>query len=632
MLVKNLVTGEIIETSGVGITHTTTLPKIVDPWKPPAALQVMETKILEENEDSTLKEIRRETMILAPNHKYSRVTFKTGVDKFDKWKQFHHSESEAPVTMWRWQHTPGSVVTRDIFECLDGLDGRQWIYFEDPNPERGKPAFDTEHPGIYPVPPCPESLDFIGSAFPAPPSGSLPSFKDKTPHYEHETPPTCPRPRAHAMELSKEACIFMHGGMCPGRRCNMHGVVPVKDTPFFASPMPKVDEGVGKKIVYFDPNGSMFDARKTESDSKSYFNTNRCYSRTFEHDWKRAKGTKRFAKYISITDQHVRAGEKSITEVEKEIKAIFKRNYKMILSVFQYYTANSTGMTGYGTGSFCIHQNAFMGFLKKLRGDEDGETGDDDQFQMLVRIFLTVNLVEDKSAKMEKFNLNSCLMKHEWIEALCRISGALYGSKDIAQPGASLSGCVQYMIDKMRNNLPEEATEDDDWYRTNRLYTFGVDAVLEKYKNLIYAIHVVYPVSNHKMRSKKAELKLELFGLDDFERLLTDSGMYQSGIMRNDAKAAFLKGRMQVTDEVVHRQKDSSLSLVDFYEVLARLGDYATNGGGVTPTRHLKGNCAANLEGILKKLLSGLAVFWGGELRCVCHGHAWDTKKFADLK
>jgi hypothetical protein len=64
MLVKNLVTGELIETSGVGITHTTSLPKIVDPWKPPAALQVMETKVLEEKQDSILKEIRRETMIL----------------------------------------------------------------------------------------------------------------------------------------------------------------------------------------------------------------------------------------------------------------------------------------------------------------------------------------------------------------------------------------------------------------------------------------------------------------------------------------------------------------------------------------------------------------------------------------
>jgi len=184
MMVKNLVTGEIIETSGVGITHTTTLPKIIDPWKPPAALQVMETEVLEDDPKGMLKEVRKETMILAPNHKHSRITFKTGVDKFDRWKQFHHSESEAPVTMWRWQHTPGSIVTRDIFECLDGLDGRQWIYFENPNPEKGKPAFETQHPGVYPTPPAPESLDFIGSSFPAPPSGHLPSFKDKTPHYE----------------------------------------------------------------------------------------------------------------------------------------------------------------------------------------------------------------------------------------------------------------------------------------------------------------------------------------------------------------------------------------------------------------------------------------------------------------
>jgi hypothetical protein len=85
----------------------------------------------------------------------------------------------------------------------------------------------------------------------------------------------------------------MHGGKCPGRTCNMHGVVPIKDTPFYASPMPKSDEGADKTIIYFDPNGSMFNERKNECDSKDFINTKRCYSRTFEHDWKRASGTKR---------------------------------------------------------------------------------------------------------------------------------------------------------------------------------------------------------------------------------------------------------------------------------------------------------------------------------------------------
>jgi len=156
--------------------------------------------------------------------------------------------------------------------------------------------------------------------------------------------------------------------------------------------------------------------------------------------------------------------------VEKEIRMIIKRNYKTILSVFQFYTINSPGMTGYGSGSFCIHQNAFMSFLKKIRGDSDMDGGDDDQFQMLVRIFLTVNLVEDKKAKTEKFNLNSCLMKHEWIEALCRISGALYSSKDTTDASSSLPYCVQMILDNMQKNMPEEALEDDDWYRSNRLY------------------------------------------------------------------------------------------------------------------------------------------------------------------
>ncbi|GMH74688.1 hypothetical protein TL16_g06530 [Triparma laevis f. inornata] len=598
--VRNAANNELVETTGVGITHTTRLPSVVDPWKPQAVLQVMETTI-DPNPDSMLRLINKETLVLPPNHKYSRITFKTAIDKFGRKKQFNHSELPAPVTMYRWEHTPGSVVTQQLFECVDGLDRRQYIYFKNPNGlgMYREPAFDTEHPGVYPDPPIPDSIVYIGSRFPAPPSGLLPDYDTEVPHYKHNNPPAAPRPAGHAIAVCRECCTFVHAGKCPGKSCKLHGTLPVKDAPWYCKAPIEKEKEMEEEIILFDPNGSIFNDRKKNSDSKSFFNTNRV----------------------------IKNGEITIENALKEVKTLMKKNTKLILYSFQYYCIMSPGMGGYGSGSTNIHNNAYMKFLNQLQNNQ--EKVDDDRFQELVRTFLTVNLVEDKKDASAKFNQVNSLLKQEWIEVIARVAVILNHAYD--KKFTTVTACISFVFDLMRANMPPEAIEDDDVYRRTRLYTFAVNDVLEKYKSLLYACHVVYPVSNHKMRTKKAELKLELFGLDDWDRLMSDSQMYQNGLNRSDSKAAFMKARMQVTDEIVHRQKDTSLNLTDFYEALCRSADYWSVDGGMASGGYF-GSSAENLEKFLKKLLEGLAIAWKGELTCQCHGHAWDQKKFASLK
>ena len=248
----------------------------------------------------------------------------------------------------------------------------------------------------------------------------------------------------------------------------------------------------------------------------------------------------------------------TIEQVMLELKREMKKNVKLILTTFEYYSIMSPGMGGYGSGSTCIHQNAYMKFLNQVQGEEDRVN--DDRYQELVRTFMLVNLVEDKKDKSNKFNQSNSLLKQEWIELLTRVAVVLDRARARDEDSKrSVMDCIITLFEMMRSNLPKEAVEDNDKYRRERLYTFGVNDVLEKFKSLLYATHVVYPVSNHKMRTKKPELKLELFGLDDWERLMSDSQMYQNGLYRTDAKAAFLKARMLVKDEIVHRQKDTSL-------------------------------------------------------------------------
>jgi hypothetical protein len=105
------------------------------------------------------------------------------------------------------------------------------------------------------------------------------------------------------------------------------------------------------------------------------------------------------------------------------IVVVHVHRYRLIDHVFEYYCIAGSGMSGYGSGSMSIHQNPFMSFLKEL-GNADPSISEhieeDAVFQELVRIFLTVNLEEDKTAVTHKHNHNSAIMKHEWVETLCR--------------------------------------------------------------------------------------------------------------------------------------------------------------------------------------------------------------------
>jgi hypothetical protein len=287
--------------------------------------------------------------MINPTKKLSRITFKTGYDKFGRRKQFNHAEGGSAVTMWRWKHTPGSVVSRDNFQAVDSLDGKKFVppspslallvvltpsppryfYFYDESANNQyTPVFDSEHPGRYPTPHPPLSVVYIGSRFPSPPRGLLPGDDTEIPHYSHTPPPACPRPKVHAIKLCRDACTFIHGvNNCPGRTCKMHGHIPVKELPFYSKPPPPVEVDTGPEEVLFDFSGTIFEPRNKQCDAKDYYNGDKVYRRSFEHDWGRGTDTKRFSKFITLSDIRVKRGEAKVQEVVLELKKAMKKQY-----------------------------------------------------------------------------------------------------------------------------------------------------------------------------------------------------------------------------------------------------------------------------------------------------------------
>jgi len=402
--------------------------------------------------------------------------------------------------------------------------------------------------------------------------------------------------------------------------------------------------------VAFDLLGSIFEPRSSECESKAYVNEMKIRRKEMKFDWVRGTDTRRFAKFLTKFDYNIKNSSSTVEEVKDELRKVYLKNCVVFQQTYQHYAIKGLGMSGYGTGATCIHENAYHKFLKDVQGEDAVE--DDMVFQNLVRIFMTVNIDEDKvSGQNDKFNFNNCLMKGEWVETIARVAVILYGvetpvdkqGKVVAVAGEEANedvlklktvvGCLEKLFLKIEENLPVEAVVDDDEYRLDRLYTREVNEVLMKYKHILAGLFVVYPVSDNKMRTKKADLKLEYFGLDDFERMLGDSGMYTHGLNRSDSKAAFLQARMIVSDEIGHRDKEVSITQVDLYEALCRLADrFYTSAADVANGIYEGEDASGNVELFMQLMLKGLAMAWNGELRCMCHGHSLDQKKFASLK
>jgi len=187
-----------------GNVYTVDIPEQKNPWEPPIIMQVMEkdsdvrkkeqiTGTTMPQPDMSQSQLHQqqqnkltmsETVVLDPSRKYSRITFKTAIDQFGRFKQYNHAKSGAPVTLWRWQHVPGSVISNENHKFIESLDGKTYIYYDSPNALSSAssnkhvfmPVFNTEHPGNYPEPPVPKNLTHVtGATIPSPYQSLKPS-------------------------------------------------------------------------------------------------------------------------------------------------------------------------------------------------------------------------------------------------------------------------------------------------------------------------------------------------------------------------------------------------------------------------------------------------------------------------
>ena len=93
----------------------------------------------------------------------------------------------------------------------------------------------------------------------------------------------------------------------------------------------------------------------------------------------------------------------------------------------------------------------------------------------------------------------------------------------------------------------------------------------------------------------------------------------------------FLMSRMVVADEY-QRDKECSLSFVDFLEALTRLSDGHASEGVMASTNDNTNEVAESLVKLLDIIFYGIAKFHKGEMRIKAPGSSHDNKKLADMK
>jgi len=187
---------------------------------------------------------------------------------------------------------------------------------------------------------------------------------------------------------------------------------------------------------------------------------------------------------------------------------------------------------------------------------------------LLDKIFVMVNVEENRGAWENDANDDKCLMRHEWMEALIRIAETKYCGEQLGADALTVDRALKRLLSShFEGVLPTVATYDMDSFRHERLYFEEVDAVYKKYHKDLSVLYAVYSEGGGVAGASK-------FGVDQWIKLLSNSACLNDEVSRMEAVFLFVWSRMRITDELFYEAtRVSSLTFCDFLEVLARLAD-----------------------------------------------------------
>ena len=304
---------------------------------------------------------------------------------------------------------------------------------------------------------------------------------------------------------------------------------------------------------------SIFRPRRTECDSKAFFDNHMVEDKNFDKNWKRMAAKDKFSTFLKRETKANKDKDPKI--VEKEIQQLLRKNYSVLLSTFTYFALISGGQP------FTMELNDFTSFLEACNiPDKDSESCKKSDCD---RAFIECNFIENKNSAEAKVATEHSMLKHEFMEALIRISVNKYGR---GQPTTDIALALEMLLEEnILPNLPPAARMEPNEFRRVRLYQEEVDTIYKRHKKELISLY-----SRYRLPPRGGGLRPKVWKLYCWEAFVKDTELVKD---RDDclsnpmAAQAFGTARMMVNDEIAQWAKYETLTFIDFLDALGRVAD-----------------------------------------------------------
>lgn len=531
-----------------------------DPWAPlvAAATTADPDEAAQTAGSGASVEAAEKTCVLAPGGARNTFRFRDGEAGGVFWDLRRRSDAH----LCAFKHVPGSKIG-DMFPSYafaeghpDGEDAEQRYHLY----HSSRLTSEVFEPGDWPPPPAPPFWDDGDGAFlelqpldvPACdplPEGALPPLD----------PPRCPTTSKHFLPHLKTLSLLGNSKLPWGQlpRHSLHLLAVRRAAK--AAPVVK-RAAVARKA---DPRewkleDSIFAPRLRECDARAFHNEAKVHAKMMAHDFGTLEKMPRYPKFLARL-----AGSQTQGAGAAPLEAAIKRSlfpmFRILCQCMDYYGYKSTN-----DDPFDLAANSFNLFLKDANILDKKLTS-----EVAQRIFVQVNVEIGGDKTHNAKNDDNALMRHEFVEAVLRLTAAKY---DLEKRAAeSPSSACEIIEDALHStlrdhllHLPHESLHDNDDFRRRRLYDERVDLALCAHKKILRDLYDAY--ATMKPIAGRPTLRPAEWFL-----FLETAGLISSCTSRDDALKAYIFSRMRFVDET--RAAFRCLSWVSFLEAIVRVAD-----------------------------------------------------------
>ena len=183
-------------------------------------------------------------------------------------------------------------------------------------------------------------------------------------------------------------------------------------------------------------------------------------------------------------------------------------------------------------------------------------------------LFIMCNFQEDKKLAVKQMNQENELMPFEFMEVLIRLAVQKYYKPELV-PDVT-QGIVKLIEEDVKPHLPEHVRQDQNDFRREYFYCEEMDEVARENSMLLKAIYKRY-----LMRPPQGGMRsTRMMFSPGYTEFINDSNLSCESLTIRDINLMFTVSKMPVANYVKDWDKHTSLSYLDFLEVIARISDY----------------------------------------------------------